>query len=54
MAHKLARIIWHLVKYREAFAPKVWAAAVEKLKAKRLKRLLQSAASYGFKLVCTT
>jgi transposase len=54
MAHKLARIIWHLLKYREAYDPKVWAVAEEKLKAKRLKRLEQSAATYGFKLVSAT
>jgi transposase len=54
MAHKLARIIWHLIKYKEAYDPKVWAAAEEKMKAKRLKRLEQSAASFGFKLVCNT
>ena len=52
MAHKLARIIWHLIKYKEAYDPKVWTAAEEILKAKRLKRLQQSAASYGFKRVC--
>jgi hypothetical protein len=51
MADKLARILWHLIKYREAYDPKVWAAAAEKLKAKRLKRLEQTAASYGLKLV---
>lgn len=51
MAHKLARILWHLIKFRKAYDPKVWAAAEEKLKAKRLKRLEQSAATYGMKLV---
>jgi transposase len=51
MAHKLARIIWHLLKYRETYNPGVWAAAEEKLKVKRLRRLEQSAASYGLKLV---
>ena len=51
MAHKLARIIWHLLKYREAYNPGVWAAAEEKLKVKRLRRLEQSAASCGLKLI---
>lgn len=54
MAHKLARIIWHLLKHHEAYDPKVWAAAEDKMKVKRLKRLEQSAASYGFKLVCAS
>jgi transposase len=54
MTHKLARILWHLIKYRQAYDPKVWAAAEEKMKAKRLKRLEQSAAAYGFKLVCAS
>jgi transposase len=54
MAHKLARIIWHLLKHRQAYDPKVWAIAEEKLKVKRLKRLEQSAANYGFKLVCAS
>jgi hypothetical protein len=51
MAHKLARILWHLLKYREAYDPKVWAAAEAKLREKRLKRLHQSAATFGYKLV---
>ena len=53
MAHKLARILWHLLKYREAYDPKVWAAAEEKLRAKKLKRLHQNAAAFGYKLVTT-
>ena len=51
MAHKLARILWHLLKYREAYNPKVWAAAEEKLRAKKLKRLHQNAIALGYKLV---
>ena len=34
MAHKLARILWHLLKYREAYNPKVWVAAEEKMQAR--------------------
>ena len=49
MAHKLARIIWHLFKHREAYDPTVWAAAEEKLRKKKLKRLQQNAAALGFK-----
>ena len=53
MAHKLARILWHLLKYREAYDPKVWAAAEEKMRQKKLKRLHQTAAVLGYKLVTT-
>jgi hypothetical protein len=52
MAHKLARIIWHLIKYRTPYDPSVWAHAEEKLKQKRLKYLQQSAAALGYKLLC--
>jgi hypothetical protein len=51
MAHKLARILWHLLKYREAYDPKVWVMAEEKLRAKKLKRLNQNAIALGYKLV---
>lgn len=51
MAHKLARTLWHLLKYREAYDPKVWMAAEEKLRTKKLKRLYQNATALGYKLV---
>ena len=51
MAHKLARILWHLLKYREAYDPTVWEIAEKKLRAKKLKRLHQNAAALGYKLV---
>jgi len=51
MAHKLARIIWHLIKYRTPYDPSVWAQAEEKLKKKRLKYLQQSAAALGYTLL---
>lgn len=54
MAHKLARIIWHLIKYRTPYDPAVWAQAEEKLKKKRLKYLQQSAAALGYKLLCAS
>jgi transposase len=54
MAHKLARILWHLFKHREAYDPTVWAAAEEKLRKKKLKRLQQNASAFGFKLVSAT
>jgi hypothetical protein len=54
MAHKLARIIWHLIKYRIPYDPSVWAQAEEKLKKKRLKYLQQSASALGYKLLCAS
>jgi transposase len=53
MAHKLARIIWHLLKYREPYDPTVWAKAEEKNRLKKIKRLHQNAAAFGYQLVST-
>ena len=50
MAHKLARILWHLMKYRTPYDPAVWQHAEEKLKLKKLQRLRQTAAALGFQL----
>jgi len=52
MAHKLARIIWHMIKYNQPYDPSVWAKAQEKLRQKRIKHLHQNAAALGFKLLC--
>ena len=51
MAHKLARIFWHLIKHRTAYDPAVWNRAEEKLRKKRIKRLEQNAAALGYKLI---
>jgi len=48
MAHKSARIIWHLIKYRLPYDPSVWAQAEAKLKQKKLKYLQQNAAALGY------
>jgi len=52
MAHKLARILWHLIKHQTPYDPTVWAKAEEKLQKKKLQRLHQNAAALGYKLVC--
>ncbi|MEO6184581.1 MAG: hypothetical protein ABIP71_16055 [Verrucomicrobiota bacterium] len=44
MAHKLARIIWHIIKFQQPYDPSVWNKAEEKLKKKKLQRLEQNAA----------
>ncbi|HEU5070505.1 MAG TPA: IS110 family transposase, partial [Verrucomicrobiae bacterium] len=54
MAHKLARILWHLIKHRTPYDPTVWQHAEEKLKLKKIQRLHQSATALGFKLITTT
>jgi len=51
MAHKLARIIWHLIKYAIPYDPSVWVQAQERLKQKKIKYLQQSAAALGYKLL---
>ncbi len=51
MAHKLARILWHLLKYQEPYDPAVWAKAEEKNRQKKIKHLEKNAASLGFQLV---
>jgi hypothetical protein len=51
MAHKLARIIWHMVKFRAPYDPSVWDQAIAHSNQKKLKRLLQNAAALGLTLV---
>jgi len=51
MAHKLARILWHLFKHREAFNPEVFKKEEERMQRKRLARLRHTAAAFGLKLV---
>ena len=48
-----ARILWHLLKYRQPYNPSVWQQAEARLKQKKIKRLHQNAAALGFKLVST-
>ena len=51
MAHKLARILWHLLKYKEAFNPEVFAKAEAKMKRQKLARLQNLAASLNYQLI---
>ena len=51
MAHKLARILWHLFKYREAFNPEVFKKEAERMQRKKLARLHNTAAALGLRLV---
>ena len=51
MAHKLARVLWHLLKYKEPFNPGVFAKEEEKIKRKKIARLHSMAASLNYQLV---
>jgi len=51
MAHKLARIIWHLVKFKQPFDPEVFRKEEEHQQKKKLKRLHHTATNLGFTLV---
>ncbi len=51
MAHKLARILWHLLKYKQPFNPEVFAKEEAKLKRQKLHRLHDMAASLNYQLI---
>lgn len=51
MAHKLARILWHLLKYKEPFNPEVFRLEEEKMKRKKLARLQNMAAALNYQLI---
>jgi len=51
MAHKLARILWHLLKYKQPFNPEVFAQAEAKMKRQKLARLQTLAASLNYQLI---
>lgn len=51
MAHKLARILWHLLKFKQPFNPEVFAHEEQKMKRKRLARLQSLAASMKYELI---
>lgn len=51
MAHKLARVLWHLLKYKEPFNPEVFKKEEEKMKRKKLARLENMATSLNYRIV---
>ena len=51
MAHQLARILWHLLKFKEPFNPEVFDKEEQKMKRKKLARLQNLAASLNYRLV---
>ena len=50
MAHKLARVLWHLLKHKQAFDWNVFAKEEEKMKRKKLARLQNLAAAMNHQL----
>jgi len=51
MAHKLARILWHLLKFKHPFNPEVFAKAEAKMKRQKLARLQTLATTLNYRLV---
>jgi len=51
MAHKLARILWHLLKFKQPFNPEVFAKEEERMKRQKLQRLQNMAASLNYTLL---
>ena len=51
MAHKLAHVLWHLLKYQEAFDWKVFEKEETKMKVRQFKRLQNMAARLNLQLV---
>lgn len=51
MAHKLARILWHLLKYKEPFNPEVFAQAEQKMKRRKLQRLETMAIALNYRII---
>ena len=51
MAHKLARVLWHLLKYKQPFNPEVFAKEQAKMKHKKLQRLHSMAESLNYRII---
>ena len=50
MAHQLARVLWHLLKYKQEFDWNVFAREEAKMKRKKLARLQTLAAAMNYQL----
>ena len=51
MAHKLARILWPLLKFKEPFNPAVFQKEEQKMKRKMITRLQNLASSLNYQLI---
>lgn len=47
----LARILWHLLKYKEPFNPEGYAKEEEKMKRKKLQRLENMATTLNYRVI---
>jgi hypothetical protein len=47
----LARILWHMLKFKDAFNPEVFAKEEAKMQRKKLERLHNMAESLNYRLV---
>jgi len=50
LAHKLARVLWHLLKFKQEFDWKVFEKEEQKMKRKKLARLQNLAAAMNYQL----
>ena len=48
---RLTRVLWHLLKYKQAFDPQVFAKEEDKMKRKKLARLQTLATTLNYRLV---
>ena len=48
---ELARILWHLLKFKQPFNPEVYAKEEAKMKRRKVERLQNLAASLNYQLV---
>jgi hypothetical protein len=51
MAHKLARVLWHMLKFKEAFNPEVFAKEEAKMRRKKLQRLESMATALNYRII---
>jgi hypothetical protein len=50
-AHKIARVVYHLLKYRQAFSPESAAAYTRKRHEQEVKQLTRRAQKLGYTLI---
>lgn len=51
MAHKLAHILWHLLRFKQPFNPEVFAREEAKMKRRKLQRLETMATALNCRIV---
>ncbi len=51
MAHKLARVFWHMLKFKELFNPEIFKLEEQKFQHRKLNRFQSLASSLNYRLV---